>query len=169
MYNGIKSSIYFNGLNSPVFAGDLAVRQGANLSPVLFALYLNDFQSYLLHKNLNGITTDITTKGLRLYLKLFSLFYADDTVLMANNPDDLQNCLRAFAEYSTGQGFFHQSACPRLVIIFAPPRDPALPSAHSPPTTVFFPTAIFRRSTAERSSYLYNHAVGSPGVDDENI
>ena len=70
--------------------------------------------------------------------------------------------------YSTGQGFFHQSACPRLVIFFAP-RDPALPSAHSPPATVFFPTAIRRGSTAERSSYLYNHAVGSPGVDDENI
>ena len=70
--------------------------------------------------------------------------------------------------YSTGQGFFHQSACPRLVIIFAS-RDPALPSAHSPPATVFFPTAIRRGSTAERSSYLYNHAVGSPGVDDENI
>ena len=70
--------------------------------------------------------------------------------------------------YSTGQGFFHQSACSRLVIIFAP-RDPALPSAHSPPATVFFPTVIRRGSTAERSNYLYNQAVGSPAADDENI
>ena len=70
--------------------------------------------------------------------------------------------------YSTGHGFFHQSACPRLVIIFAL-RDPALPSAHSPPATVFFPAAICRGSTAERSSYLYHHAVGSPRVDNENI
>ena len=99
MYNCIKSSISFSGLNSPFFACDLRVRQGENLSPVLFALYLNDLESYLLHKNLDGITIDITTEGLRLYLKLFSLLYADDTVLMANNPDDLQNCLRAFAEY----------------------------------------------------------------------
>ena len=54
-------------------------------------------------------------------------------------------------KYSTGQGFFHKSACPRLVIIFAP-RDPVLPSAHSSPATVFFPTAIRRGSTAKRSS-----------------
>ena len=87
MYNGIKSSISFNGINSYISAC------------VLLALYLNDLESYLLHKNLDGITIDITTEGLRLYLKLFSLLYADDTVLMANNPDDLQNCLRAFAEY----------------------------------------------------------------------
>ena len=34
---------------------------------------------------------------------------------------------------------------------------------------VFFPTAIRHGSTAERSSYLYNHAQGSPAADDENI
>ena len=80
-----------------------------------------------------------------------------------------QHLLWSFSTiYSTGQGFFHQTACPRLVIIFAP-CDPVLPSAHSPPATVFFPTAICRDATAECSSYLYNHAVGSPGVDDENI
>ena len=83
----------------PFFASDCRVRQGENLSPVLFALYLNDLESYLLHKKLSGITLDIPDGDVELYLKLFSLFYADDTVIKADNPTDLQNCLHAFSEY----------------------------------------------------------------------
>ena len=36
---------------------------------------------------------------LNFIFKLFTLLYADDTVLMANDPSDLQNCLNTFAEY----------------------------------------------------------------------
>ena len=39
MYNGIKSSISINGESSPFFACDCGVRQGENLSPVMFSLY----------------------------------------------------------------------------------------------------------------------------------
>ena len=34
-----------------------------------------------------------------IYFKLFSLLYADDTVLMADNPADLQSCLHDFSSY----------------------------------------------------------------------
>ena len=42
MYYDIKSCISLNGSNSPFFASSSGVRQGENLSPVLFAIYLND-------------------------------------------------------------------------------------------------------------------------------
>ena len=32
-------------------------------------------------------------------MRLFTLLYADDTVLMADSPEELQNCLNAFALY----------------------------------------------------------------------
>ncbi|MCG8075583.1 MAG: reverse transcriptase family protein [Candidatus Thiodiazotropha taylori] len=99
MYNGIKSSVSVNGQDSPFFTCNCGVRQGENLSPVLFAIYLNDLETCLLHKNLSGITIDVSDGDVDLYLKLFTLLYADDTVLMANDPLDLQNCLDAFAEY----------------------------------------------------------------------
>ena len=34
-----------------------------------------------------------------IYMRLFTLLYADDAVLMADNPEDMQNCLDAFSEY----------------------------------------------------------------------
>ena len=36
---------------------------------------------------------------LNIYLKLFALLYADDTVLLAETHDDLQNILNKFGEY----------------------------------------------------------------------
>ena len=99
MYNGIKSSISINGESSPFFACDCGVRQGENLSPVMFSLYLNDLESFLMHKGLPGITVDVNDEEFMIYLKLFSLLYADDTVLMADNPTDLQSCLHAFSSY----------------------------------------------------------------------
>ena len=101
LYNGIKSGISINGKDSPFFACDCGVRQGENLSPVLFAIYLNDLETYLLHKNLSGVTIGIPDGDIQLYLKHFSLLYADDTIIMAENPSDFQQCLQAFSEYCT--------------------------------------------------------------------
>jgi len=40
-----------------------------------------------------------TLIGLNVYLKLFALLDADDTVLMAETDDDLQNILNKCCEY----------------------------------------------------------------------
>ena len=79
MYSGIKSSISVNGENSPFFACDCGVRQGENLSPVMFSLYLSDLESFLMHKGLSGITVDVNDEEFMIYMKFFSLLYADDT------------------------------------------------------------------------------------------
>ena len=99
MYNGIKSSVSVNEKCSPYFACDCGVRQGESLSPLLFAIYLNDLESFLIHQHLAGITIDISTANLMVHMKLFTLLYADDTALMAESPVDLQNCLDAFHSY----------------------------------------------------------------------
>ena len=99
MYQGIKSSVTVNGENSTFFACDCGVRQGENLSPILFSLYLNDLEHFLLHKDLKGITIDITNNEIMIYMRLFTLLYADDTVLMADSAEDMQNCLNEFASY----------------------------------------------------------------------
>ena len=67
----------------------------------LFSLYLNDLQTFLATENIKGIES--VTKALEIdinvYLKLFVLLYADDTVLLAETADDLQHQLYCFELY----------------------------------------------------------------------
>ena len=48
MYNDIKSCVSFFGSNSSLFTSSSGVRQGENLSSVLFSIYLNDLEYYLI-------------------------------------------------------------------------------------------------------------------------
>ena len=69
------------------------------MPPVLFALYLNDLESFLGTCNLKGldsISQDIED-NFDIYLKLLIL----DTVLMAESPEELQMLLDAFDDYCT--------------------------------------------------------------------
>ena len=46
MYTDIKSCITYNYCKSDYFNCDMGVRQGKNLSPFLFAMFLNDLQMF---------------------------------------------------------------------------------------------------------------------------
>ena len=101
MYDDIKSRILFQGEISEYFSCNNGLRQGENLSPFLFAIYMNDLEKYFLDKNITGLSTigqELEDK-LFIYLKLFILLYADDTVFMAESGADLQNQLDWFCEY----------------------------------------------------------------------
>lgn len=101
MYEGIKSYIRHNDECSGFFKCELGVRQGENLSPVLFSLYLNDLQSYLEEHNIKGlesISCDIENE-LTIYLKILLFLYADDTILLSESSKDLQFMLDTFSNY----------------------------------------------------------------------
>ena len=72
MYQNAKSQISYKNVLSDPFPCRVGVRQGENLSPLLFAIYLNDFNAFLSQKY-NGLTrvSDSITHELQMYLKIF--------------------------------------------------------------------------------------------------
>ena len=101
MYKGIKSMLKINGMLSDFFNCNIGVRQGENLSPFLFSLYINDLEEFLVEKNVLGIhsiSNDIENE-LFVYFKLLVLFYADDCVILAESAVELQNALNEFKMY----------------------------------------------------------------------
>jgi predicted peroxiredoxin len=99
MYENIKSCIRTSEGVSPFFISTIGVRQGENLSPMLFSLYLNDLETFFNYHNARGVECEINNEQLLLYLKLFVILYADDTVLLSDTSKDLQKQLNLFEEY----------------------------------------------------------------------
>jgi hypothetical protein len=69
------------------------------MSPFLFSVFLNDLESYLNSSGVNGVSREAFVEGVRVYLKLFILLYADDTVIFSDNEEDLKIALNKFKEY----------------------------------------------------------------------
>ena len=101
MYKGIKSMLKMNGMTTDFFRCNVGVRQGENLSPFLFSIYINDLEEFLLDNNVVGLQSISCTieNELLVYFKLLVLFYADDTVIMAESADELQHALSEFQIY----------------------------------------------------------------------
>ena len=98
MYKGITSCVSVNGYKSSSFAIHQGVRQGENLSPLLFALYVNDLESYLKANGCNPIDLEFDDR-ITTYLKLLCILYADDTVIFADNEFSLQKALDYLENY----------------------------------------------------------------------
>ena len=97
IYQNAKSTIELNGEYSDYFQSFRGIRQGENLSPILFSMFVNDLEDYLYENkcdSLNFCRNDNTH-----WFKLFMLFYADDTVLLAESPKALQLMLNNVSEY----------------------------------------------------------------------
>ena len=97
MYCNIKSCVSFNDTFSSYFDCKHGVRQGENLSPILFALFLNDIQSYI--ESNGGLCIEPNDDQNIVWLKLLILLYADDTVIFSDNAKDFQTSLNAFHTY----------------------------------------------------------------------
>ena len=97
MYNNIKSCVSCDGNLSDYFVSINGVRQGENLSPFLFALFINDIEQFLLQYGCSPI--EISGTDLQTYLKLLIIMYADDTVLFASSKENLQKCLNGLKQY----------------------------------------------------------------------
>uniref|UniRef100_A0A0N7ZBB2 Reverse transcriptase domain-containing protein n=1 Tax=Scylla olivacea TaxID=85551 RepID=A0A0N7ZBB2_SCYOL len=97
MYLNIKSCVKFNGNKSDTFICNRGVRQGENLSPLLFALYVNDIEKSLIENRCNYLLFD--DNYLDLQLNLLIMMYADDTVVLANSEEEMRNILNALELY----------------------------------------------------------------------
>jgi hypothetical protein len=98
MYANIKSCVSLNGYISPFFKSIFGVRKEENLSPVLFSIYLNDLEEYL-NSNNAGIELKRNHGSIDVYLKIFVLLYADDTVMVSEDEKTFQNMLNDFHQY----------------------------------------------------------------------
>lgn len=99
LYKDIKSKIKTVAGSSEFFDCRKGVRQGENLSPFLFTIFLNDLECFLRSKHIDGVKIDYDLEDASFYLKLLVLLYADDTVIFSENKDDLQHALSEFENY----------------------------------------------------------------------
>lgn len=87
IYQNTKCTIWNGEELSQDFETVSGVKQGCLLSPLLFALYLND-----LHEHLEG-GIDVEGKNVRV------LMYADDIVILSGDINSLQNMIINLEEY----------------------------------------------------------------------
>ena len=99
MYNNIKSRVTTNEGSSEFFSCNVGVRQGENLSPFLFSIFLNDLQDYLIVRQASGVDIDVSTEDAIYYMKMLILLYADDTIIFSDDPNNLQYALNTFENY----------------------------------------------------------------------
>ena len=83
LYAQIKSCVFLNGEKSEFFVSTRGVRQGENLSPLLFSLFVNDIESEFLKRGCSYINLDN-------FIRLMVLMYADETIILADSTENLQ-------------------------------------------------------------------------------
>ena len=91
LYDKVKSCVRGNDSLTEIFPCNRGVRQGCLLSPVLFALYLNDLNRHITASSQGVLVDDIA---------IHSLLYADDLVLLGKDRKDLQSQLDALDKFS---------------------------------------------------------------------
>ena len=104
MYDSAKSCVKEESMVSGLFACNVGVRQGENLSPLLFAIFLNDFEKSLSTKY-NGLTTItelsriLSNDDINFFINMYTLLYADDTLVFAESPEEMQLALNEVGVY----------------------------------------------------------------------
>ena len=91
MYKQTYTSVIFKKKILPKIRVTKGLKQGDNLSPLLFNIYINDLPQYLA----SGNTYPVDLMG----KKLNCLLWADDLILMSETPEGLQRCVHNLQEY----------------------------------------------------------------------
>ena len=90
MYSKVKSCVRATTGLSNFFLYERGLRQGCFMSPILFALFLNDLNDFVLEKA-KGITL--------LDVQICALLYADDLILLAESEEDWQLQMNQLQRY----------------------------------------------------------------------
>ena len=96
MYSKVKAFVKVNNITSPTFDSHIGLKQGEIMSPLLFSLFIDDIELYL---------QGDTSSGLNLGdVQILLLLFADDMVILSENPNDLQNSLNKLLDYCNKWG-----------------------------------------------------------------
>ena len=106
IYSKAKSCVQWQTELTEFFTCPTGVRQGENLSPLLFSIFLNDLKGFISSKT-DGLNTlksqaenmNLEASVVNTLFQMFILLYADDTILIAETPSSLQTSLDAMYEY----------------------------------------------------------------------
>ena len=91
LYANLEASVLVDGKPGSKVPQKQGVRQGDPLSPILFSVFINELVEELRRA---GGNVRVSTKT------LFSLLYADDIVLMADSPAELQRMIDIVDNYT---------------------------------------------------------------------
>ena len=121
MYETAKSCVKQETMISGLFACNMGVRQGENLSPLLFALFLNDFEISISRKynglpTLQEISRILGSDEIEFFINMYTLLYADDTLILAESPEDLQLALDEVGNYCQTWGLSINQTKTKVVI-----------------------------------------------------
>ena len=93
MYSKLKSCVQVGNSLSEDFMCMVGTRQGCNLSPILFVLYLNEFIHMSQQENCQGIFVNESHPNVNM------LLYADDVVIVGDQVNRVQKCLNLLEIY----------------------------------------------------------------------
>jgi hypothetical protein len=121
MYQSAKSCVKQQSLKSGLFACNMGVHQGENLSTLLFSFFLNDFETTLSEHynglaNLRDWSSILSTENVNFIINMYVLLYADDTLVMAESPEELQCALNAVNLYCNKWGLTINQSKTKVVI-----------------------------------------------------
>ena len=91
MYSKTEVCVKIDNHRTEFFKSKLGVRQGDNLSPSLFNLYVNDLPSYF-DSSCDPVTINETN--------LNCLMYADDVVLLSTTEKGIQSCVDKLSKFT---------------------------------------------------------------------
>ena len=91
MYSQLNSHVNCNGNLGSLFNITIGTRQGCNLSPSLFNLYINDLPSLLEKAQCDPVTLNT--------IKINTFMYVDDTLLLSKSKAGLEKALRLMEIY----------------------------------------------------------------------
>ena len=85
MYQKVKSCVKSCNTYSEFFEYSIGLRQGEVISPIMFSLFIEDIELFL---------QDNVNSGLQLKdILLILLRFANDMIILGDNPEDLQKVL----------------------------------------------------------------------------
>ena len=104
LYKSTRSCVLKDNKLTEFFDCNLGVRQGENLSPSLFSIYLSNLIDKFKTKHcglplLENLMTSNTRDDVICLCSFFLLLYADDTALLAESENDMQQALDILEVY----------------------------------------------------------------------